>query len=331
MVDEDQDSQDESTVDETPETESMDAQKSEAQNTSDSKDLTARAEAELDEATPKATNKTFRLVLAYVGGNYRGWQRQREDQEELKSSVAEQVEQAARKATGAEKVSLHGSGRTDAGVHARGQVAHLRCQTVLNADILYRAMNSFLPKDIRLLSLKEDSHSFHAQRDAESKRYRYFVLQNPKGVAQTSWPFLHGWTWYVPQELNIDLMIEALELFQGRKDFAAFQNVGTEQKETVRELFAADLFIHEHPYGVDFPWMPPAESGLRILEFSLHGSGFLKQMVRNIVGTVVEVGKGRFTVGEVAQILADKDRRNAGITAPAYGLFLDRVLYPSPE
>lgn len=284
-------------------------------------------EQEIDGKDEEIRNKTFRLEIAYEGLNYRGWQRQRDDQEQLKSSVAEQVEQAARKAMNVEKVSMHGSGRTDSGVHARGQVAHLRASTRLSAEILFRAMNSFLPKDIRVLLCEEVAHTFHAQKDAESKQYRYFVLQNPKGVSKTSWPFLHGWAWYVPQELNIDAMERALDLFRGEKDFAAFQNVGTEQADTIREMYSAELIIHEHPFGTEFPWMPPAHTGLRLIEFSLHGSGFLKQMVRNIVGTVVEVGKGRFTVSEVVEILETKDRRNAGITAPAYGLFMEKVVY----
>lgn len=271
--------------------------------------------------------KTFRLVIAYNGLSYRGWQRQRDDQELLKSSVAEQIEIAARQATGAAKVSLHGSGRTDSGVHARGQVAHLRCETRLTSEILFRALNSYLPKDIRILQLTEDSHQFHAQKNARWKRYRYFVLVNPRGVEQTSWPFLHGWAWYVPQDLNVSAMQKALTHFKGMQDFAAFQNVGTSQSSTVRNLLSAELVCHTSPFGADFPWMPPANLDLQLLEFRLQGSGFLKQMVRNIVGTVVEVGRGKLSAHDVVQIIASRNRANAGQTAPPYGLFLDEVSY----
>lgn len=284
--------------------------------------------------------KFFKLEIAYEGSAFGGWQEQSPKQELLTPSVAAFVKNAIARATAAKEFQFMGSGRTDTGVHARAQVAHLRVETRLDALVLKRAVNSYLPSTIRVVDAVELPASFHALKDAHAKLYRYFVLYRT-GEDATPSAFLDRWTWYVPTTLDPNAMREGLKSIVGEHDFAAFRNVGTPVKSTVREIFSADLIAYPaqnpaklDPRGLsrtslDFPWMPDAKQNLALVEFRFCGSGFLKQMVRNLVGHAVEIGKGARTKESFAELLRTGDRRAASATAPAQGLFLDRVFYTS--
>ena len=270
----------------------------------------------------------FLLTIAYEGAPFRGWQRQEERQEEKLPSVSGALEAAIAKATDTSDFTLHGSGRTDVGVHARAQTAHLEVSTRLSTSTLQRAINSNLSEGIRVLSIQEAAPDFHAQRLVQRKTYRYFVL-NRHGEGALAWPFLGRWTWLVPQRLDAGQMQKAIKFLEGTHDFAAFQNVGTPVEHTVREIFSADCIEHSWDKLGDFPWIPSqsAAESFRLIEFRLCGKGFLKQMVRNIAGTLVEVGKGNLAAEDMQRILLSKSRAQGGPTAPPEGLFLDNVVY----
>jgi tRNA pseudouridine38-40 synthase len=269
--------------------------------------------------------KSFRLVVAYRGTNYRGWQKQAK--EGGLPTVQEMLEKAARKVLRRRKVHIHASGRTDAGVHARAQVCHVRVAAELPAKVLIKALNAHLPEDIRILKLEECAEKFHSQLDVRAKTYRYFILHTRTGKDPVHWPFLRPYTWFVTYPLNYDAMRDALKRLEGEHDFASFRNKGTPLPDTVREILDARLLVHEGDVRETPPWMPGPEFEARLLEIRVRGTGFLKQMVRTIVGTVVEVGRGRIPPAKISEILAAKDRVASGMTAPANGLFLDHVEY----
>jgi len=275
--------------------------------------------------SPQKDEKNFRLVMAYVGGNYQGWQKQAV--ENGPPTVQEQIEKAARKVFGSQKVSLHGSGRTDSGVHARAQVAHLKVNSDFPTKNLCRALNAHLPEDIRITEVTEEKLDFHAQLDVESKVYRYFILHTNPLKMNCHWPFLRPFAWLVSFPLDYKKMESALKVLEGSHDFRSFQNRGTPMEDTTRKILSAALTVHPKSWN-DYPWCPPPNMEAQLIEIRIHGTGFLKQMVRTIVGTVVEIGRGRFEPEEIATMLSSKDRRKAGTTAPPYGLFLDRVFYP---
>ena len=268
------------------------------------------------------SKRFFCSCLCYVGSNFCGWQRQPESQSTL--SVQQLFEEALEKVF-QNKITCVASGRTDAGVHARRQIVHFNAETNLPNETILKAVNTYLPKDIRVLKIVEREKSFHAQRSATAKTYRYFILHSPNNHSSLSWPYLKKFTWFVPGHLDIFSMQEALKHMEGTHDFRAFQNTGTKLQSTVREIFSAQLIQHSNLQ--DFPWMPPAELKMQLLEIQIRGSGFLKQMVRAIAGTIVEVGRGKRKAEEMRGLLTKKDRSLSGITAPPYGLFLENVEY----
>jgi tRNA pseudouridine38-40 synthase len=269
--------------------------------------------------------KHFRLVVAYRGTNYRGWQKQAT--EDGLPTVQEMIEKAARKVLRRRKVNIHASGRTDAGVHARAQVCHLRVAADLPAKVLIKALNAHLPEDIRILKLEECAENFHSQLDVTAKTYRYFILNTRTGKDPVHWPFLRPYTWFVSYLLDYEAMRGALKRLEGTHDFRSFQNKGTPVPDTVREILEARLIVHDTSGPDTPPWMPGPEFEAQLLEIRVRGTGFLKQMVRTIVGTVVEVGRGRIEPAQLTAILEAKDREASGMTAPANGLFLDNVEY----
>lgn len=275
------------------------------------------------EPTPEL--RAYRMTVAYKGTNYQGWQKQAVS--DGPPTVQEMIEQAARKVLKRPQVTLHASGRTDAGVHARAQVAHLKAPVDLPASTLIKAINAHLPADIRLLRLEECGLEFHAQLDVKAKTYRYFILNTRTGKDPVHWPFLRPYTWFVTYPLNYDKMRTALSYLEGEHDFRSFQNRGTPVPDTVREILAAKLIEHENDPSNTPPWMPGPEFEARLLEVRIRGTGFLKQMVRTIVGTIVEVGRGRLDPSDIQRILSEKDRKASGMTAPPHGLFLDNVEY----
>lgn len=274
---------------------------------------------------PNPEEKHFRLVVAYDGTHYRGWQPQLLATGSL-PTIGETLQAAAAKVLKKKSVVIHGSGRTDAGVHARAQVAHMRTEADLPASVLIKAINAHLPPDVRILKLEDCAPGFHAQLDVTAKTYRYFILHARTGKDPVHWPFLRPYTWFVTYPLDYEAMRAALKRLEGEHDFASFQNKGTPVPDTVREIHEAKLLVVEGSRELP-PWMPGPEFDARLLEIRVRGSGFLKQMVRTIVGTVVEVGRGKLPPEAITEILKQKSRSASGMTAPPQGLFLDHVEY----
>ena len=251
--------------------------------------------------------RTIKLTLAYDGTDYVGWQRQargRSIQGELERALAEIEGRAP---------AVVGAGRTDAGVHALGQVASVQLAHRIATPDLVRAVNAKLPCDIRLVAAEAVAAGFHARYAARRKTYRYNLTVGP--VAS---PFTPRYAWHVRGRLDLVAMREAAARLVGRRDFAAFQAVGTEVASTVRTVHSVVV----GPGVVAFPSADPSLSTVEVV-----GDGFLRHMVRIVVGTLVQVGLGRVEPSSATAILASRARERAGPTAPARGLFLVAVDY----
>jgi tRNA pseudouridine38-40 synthase len=251
------------------------------------------------------------LVLEYDGTGYHGWQGQARGERTVQSVVLEAVE----KLTG-RRPSLVAAGRTDAGVHALGQVACFRTASTLHAATIKRALNARLPADIRVVSAADVGDRFHPARDALSKRYSYLIANS--GPLS---PFCARYAWHIPVALDAKVMEEGGRRLLGTHDFRAFMGAGSSVKDTVRELAAVSV---EEREGIGFLGFTLAGRFIRI---RVEGSGFLRHMVRNMVGTLVEVARGRRSPESISDIIRSKDRKVAGPTAPARGLFLEEVVY----
>jgi len=251
--------------------------------------------------------RTLKLTIAYDGTRYVGWQRQAQG-----TSVQALIEAAIATVEG-RPAHVMGSGRTDAGVHAFGQVASVEIGHAIGIDDLRRALNARLPSDVRIVAIAEAARGFNARFAARSKTYRYRIL-----TSETADPFERDFSWHLPHALDAESMRAALGVIVGTHDFAAFQAAGSRVKTTVRTITAATL--SRGAAQLNGP-------GNDLLEIEVTGDGFLRHMVRNIVGTVVDVGQGRRSVDSVGAVLAGRDRKRAGPTAPAHGLFLVRVDY----
>ena len=248
---------------------------------------------------------TCKLTIAYDGTGLVGWQRQAEG-----TSVQGLLEDALARLTAAPRVTVTGAGRTDAGVHARGQVASVVLDTPRSAADLQRGANALLPPAVRVLTVEVAEPGFHARFGAREKTYAYHLVVGPLVS-----PFDARYAWHIPYPLDVPAMRAALPALEGRHDFAAFQSTGSDIQDTVRTLTAARLED------------TPAEGGGTRLVLTLAGDGFLRHMVRAIAGSLVEVGRGRWPAGRMAAIVAAADRTQAGPTAPAHGLFLVSVRY----
>ena len=243
---------------------------------------------------------TFKVTLAYDGTDFVGWQRQAEG-----VSIQGVLEDALREFDRSD-VPVTGAGRTDAGVHALGQVAGFTLARDFASEIVVRALNAKLPETVRVLSAEEAPASFHARFDARSKTYRYRIWN---GDVLT--PFERRYAWHVPAALDVDAMDAAARLLEGTHDFAAFQAGGSDVATTVRTIGQSTI----------------RHSPSAMIEYDVTANGFLRHMVRAIVGTLVEIGRGRRPPGWMRDVLASRDRSAAGRTSPARGLFLERVEY----
>jgi tRNA pseudouridine38-40 synthase len=243
-----------------------------------------------------------KLTIAYCGTDFFGWQRQGE-----KRTVQECLEAALRKIWG-RQIDLHGSGRTDTGVHATGQVASFVAPRLHAAPVVVRALNANLPHDVRVMACRLVPPTFHARFDAVEKTYRYLVYNS---LVQD--PFTVRTHWHVPRELDLARMRRAAKLLLGEHDFASFtSNPGyVRPRGSVRTLRRALITRH----GAE-------------LVFRFTANGFLYRMVRNLVGGLVKVGIGRLTVDDFGRILRAKSRSEAPPNAPAHGLYLASVSYP---
>ena len=249
----------------------------------------------------------FKLTIAYDGARYEGWQVQKTGlgvQQVIEDAMARLFPHASR---------LHGSSRTDTGVHALGLVAHVeipRAEFKMSVAKLRLALNAHLPEDIRIVSAQRCPAEFHARFQARGKQYRYFVWNHPAMN-----PLLRHTAWHMPRKLDFAAMRQAAPAFVGRHDFRSFAAHRNYQAEnTVRTLTRCQI-----------------QRRGPLLTFIIEGEGFLYKMCRAIVGTLVQVGQGKFAPEDLRHVLAHQDRRVAGMTAPAHGLVLWKVFYGKPK
>ncbi len=245
----------------------------------------------------------LKLVIAYDGSAYEGWQFQK-----IGTGIQQKIEEALAELFPC-RPRLHSSSRTDTGVHALGMVAHFevpRAEWKMSTRKLALAINAWLPEDIRIVSAAHARKDFHARFDAAGKEYRYYVWNHPAMN-----PLIRRTAWHVPRPLDVRAMRQAGSALVGRHDFQSFAaNPGYKKESTVRRLIRCDI----------------KRSG-RLLTFIIVGEGFLYKMCRGIVGTLVQIGLGKFAPNEVHAMLQKRDRRMAGMTAPAHGLVLWKVFY----
>jgi len=244
--------------------------------------------------------KNFKITIEYDGTRYHGWQRQKNDR-----TIQEEIEKAVLTITG-QQVPLAGSGRTDAGVHAYAQVANFKCETHLGPQDLFRGLNSLTADDIVIRGCEEVAASFHARYDVKSKTYVYKILNRPNPAA-----IGRQYAWHIRKKMNLEALRAASAHLIGSHDFKAFEGAGSPRAHTTRSVFKASLAEEQDGY----------------LAFEIEADGFLRFMVRNIVGTLVDVGLGKISPADFKGILESKDRDRAGATAPAHGLFLKNVTY----
>lgn len=252
--------------------------------------------------THPAMMRNFKLTIEYDGTNYCGWQRQPNG-----PSIQQTIETALQTMCRT-KISLVGSGRTDAGVHAKGQVANFHSEANIPAEAFQKGLNSLLPDDIVIRECLQVPDDFHARFDVKSKMYRYQLRNNaiPAAVGRQ-------YEWWLRMPLDVAAMAKAADRFVGRKDFKAFEGTGSPRAHTIREVMTAKIYRHAEDFCHIF--------------FEIEAEGFLRYMVRNIVGTLVAVGSGKMAPGRIDLLFECKDRNQAPPTAPAKGLCLVRVNY----
>lgn len=244
----------------------------------------------------------FRLTVEYLGTRYSGWQVQANAR-----TVAGEIGQAVRAITGRDRFDLHGSGRTDAGVHALQQIAHLDVATTLAPDALKAAINERVPHDIVVADLRVVSHRFHARHDAVRRSYLYQVSTRPVAFGKAL-------VWWVKDPLDVTAMSEAAAAFEGMHDFRSFTDADPEEKSTKVHVDRVTV-VEASPFVL-----------VRVT-----GSHFLWKMVRRMVGVLVDVGRRRLPVNAVTGMLQTRSPLPATLTAPPSGLFLERVFYADDE
>ncbi|OIO36466.1 MAG: tRNA pseudouridine(38-40) synthase TruA [bacterium (Candidatus Ratteibacteria) CG_4_10_14_3_um_filter_41_18] len=260
------------------------------------------------------------LSISYDGTGYSGWQRQRNSSKirphlpppPLRGRIKEggtiqgTIEEALEKLL-QEKINLIGSGRTDAGVHAIAQTANFKTNTILPLQAIKKGLNAILPGDIRINSIRKVPENFNSRYSACGKTYQYLI-------SFYFYPFLRNYTCYSPCQLNLSAMKKASEFLVGRHNFSSFQAAGSRIRNPIRSIKRLSIKKTKTLFG-----------NLALIE--IEADGFLYKMVRNIVGTLLEVGKSKMAPDEIEKILDKKNRKFAGPTAPAKGLYLKRVKY----
>jgi tRNA pseudouridine38-40 synthase len=247
--------------------------------------------------------RNIKLLICYDGTDFSGWQRQPD-----RRTVQQCLEEAIGQLTGSE-APTNASGRTDAGVHALGQVVHFYSASRHPTAVFIKALNAILPADVRVLGAWDMPQAFHATLDARSKRYRYVIDNGP--VAD---PFRLRYSAHVYQKLNVDAMHRAAQALKGRHDFHSFETNWPNRTSSVRTILDVGVTRFDD-----------------LIHIEVEADGFLYNMVRSITGTLILVGLGRWPESKVAEALAAEDRRQAGPTAPPQGLFLVRVRYAGDE
>ncbi len=255
--------------------------------------------------------RTLKLTIEYDGTNYSGWQIQAGQ-----STVQGTVQEALRRIL-KEDVDVVGASRTDAGVHAWGQVAHCRTSSDIPCRRILASLRGLLPPAIAVRDVRQVPAKFHAQKSAKKKTYVYLVWNHTIPSA-----LLQNRSWTVWQPLNLTTMRKAAKHLVGRHDFSAFRGRDKETRKTwVRTIYSVDI------RKASSPLKSRKTESFPLVLITVTGNGFLKYMVRNIVGTLTEVGRGRTAPGRFLEILRSKDRTQAGVTAPACGLYLAEVSY----
>lgn len=243
--------------------------------------------------------RTLKLTIAYDGTAFAGWQMQANQR-----TVQGALEDALLPIEGT-RVVVHAAGRTDAGVHAAGQVISLSLASPIPCDALVRALNVRLDQDVRVMHAEDAPERFNARFDARTKTYHYAIYQAPVVP-----PPLRHFVWHIPQALDVTAMNEAAAALVGEHDFAAFQAAGGDVVTTRREILASHVVSRDGQ-----------------IVYEVTGTGFLRHMVRNITGTLVDIGRGRRPVEDMIRVLRSVDRAHASATAPPQGLTLARVDY----
>jgi tRNA pseudouridine38-40 synthase len=244
--------------------------------------------------------KNFKLIIEYDGSNYHGWQRQ-PDAPSIQQTIETAIETMVR-----QKIVLIGSGRTDAGVHALGQTANFICETRIDPHAFQKGLNSLLPRDIVIRDCQLVAQQFHSRYDATGKTYRYCILNDPLASA-----IGRQYAWWIRSPLDLDAMQQAAAHILGTHDFKSFEASGSPRAHSRRHILQAQ-------------WERNTPNRLA---FNITADGFLRYMVRNIVGTLVDVGLHKISAARFKAILASQDRVQASGTAPAQGLFLVQVFY----
>lgn len=245
----------------------------------------------------------YKMIVSYDGSSYNGWQRQGNTKATIQGTLEERLQQILQK-----PVEIHGSGRTDAGVHAYGQVANFYLIEPIEETKILEQLNKNLPEDIRIHLLDLVTSAFHSRLSAVSKEYLYFV-----DTKECPHVFTRKYKLHVPEKLDLGQMKEAASYLIGSHDFRSFTSDKRMEKSCIRTIQDIEIILDEK-----------AEEGFSI---RVHGDGFLYNMVRIMVGTLLEVGGGKIDVIEMEEILKSKNRECAGKTAPAHGLFLKAVHY----
>ena len=243
--------------------------------------------------------RNIKLTIEYDGKDFNGWQKQ-----PTKLNIQGTIEQAIKQITG-EDVELNASGRTDAGVHALGQVANFKTNSQIPIEKFAIAINSKLKRSIVIKKAEEVDERFHSRLSCKKKTYRYIINNSPEGTA-----IYRNLETHIPQKLDLSKMKKTIKYFEGEHDFKAFKASGTSSKSSVRTIYKADIYQENEKIFIE-----------------ITGNGFLYNMVRIIVGTLVEVGLGKIKPEKIIDIIQQGKRENAGKTFPPNGLYLLKVMY----
>jgi tRNA pseudouridine38-40 synthase len=243
--------------------------------------------------------RNIKIIIKYLGKNYHGWQKQFGEK-----TIQGEIEKAAEKVF-KQKIDLIGSGRTDAGVHALGQTANFKIKNNIPEEKVLYALNSNLPKDIRVVDSREVDMEFHSRYNAIGKTYQYNIY-NSRIID----PFRKDTSYFLPYKLDIDKILRSKDYFIGEHDFQAFMATGSSVQSTVRKIFKINMTSKDN-----------------LISFNITGNGFLYNMVRIIIGTLIDVGRGKIEENTIENIILNRNRKFAGHTAKAEGLFLKKVYY----